>query len=82
MELHIDIFKRGEDSEYMIYEFGPNHNQLGKVKINRETREYTMINEVPGGYTNIYCAQALFKIFKIYDSEKEFPEYTFFSSGR
>ncbi|MFD2670540.1 hypothetical protein [Marinicrinis sediminis] len=82
MGYYVDILKVSEDSEHVIYEFGPDKETLGKLRLNKFTREYQLLREVPGGITNPYCAKTLIKLFELLDNNKEFPEYLFYCSGR
>ncbi len=47
MATYILLLKEYEDDETVVYKFGPNENTIGKMKLNKITRKFSKLEEIP-----------------------------------
>lgn len=82
MSTHLLLFKDKEDEGTVIYFFGPNKNQLGKIEFNKKTKAFSNLIPVPNmddSWSDHYLKYAAKRIVKC-DIDGDFPEETFFMS--
>ncbi|MEC0531345.1 hypothetical protein P8863_02130 [Bacillus spizizenii] len=47
MAVYILLLKEYEDDETVVYKFGPNENTMGKMQLNKITRRFSALEEIP-----------------------------------
>ncbi len=82
MATYVLMLKEFEDKDKVIYKFGPDEKRLGKVEINKITKEYFEIEPVPDVETKFYLNCTVSKLLKHLkeNGDKEFPQKTFYAS--
>lgn len=82
MSTHLLLIKDKEDESDVIYFFGPNKNQLGKINFNKKTKAFSSLSPVPDlddSWSNHYLKYAAKRLVKC-DIDGYFPEETFYMS--
>jgi len=82
MATYVLMLKDYEDEDKVVYKFGPDENRMGKVEINKKTKEYIELEAVPESGTKFYFNCTVSKLLKyLRENEgQEFPEKTFYAS--
>ncbi|WP_079504843.1 hypothetical protein [Mesobacillus jeotgali] len=47
MASYVLLLKEYEDSEKVVYKFGPNENIMGKIELNKLTRKFSELEVIP-----------------------------------
>ncbi|MGG1592422.1 hypothetical protein [Terribacillus saccharophilus] len=47
MASYVLLLKDYEDNDSVIYRFGPNEKVMGKIKLNKSTRQFSELEELP-----------------------------------
>ncbi|MCA9214179.1 MAG: hypothetical protein KDB27_14005 [Planctomycetales bacterium] len=79
MAIYIKISKISEDSAYATYEFGPNEQRVGQIRVTKDTGEMIVLSEVPGDEKNAYAPPAQRKLL-VHWRKGEFPDTTCWAS--
>lgn len=82
MATYVLMLREYEDNEKVIFKFGPNESTMGKVAINKITKEYSEIEPVPGTENKFYYNCTVSKLLRyLMDNDgKGFPEKMFYAS--
>ncbi|MBU3133909.1 hypothetical protein KPL40_15880 [Clostridium gasigenes] len=82
MATYVLMLKEYEDNEIVIFKFGPNKTAMGKVEINKITKEYREIEAVPKVENKFYYNCTVSKLIRYLSDNKgkEFPERMFYAS--
>ena len=79
MAVYVLIRKISENDQFAEYEYGPNEDRLGKIKLIKFSGESEIIQEVTGDENQIYSARAARKLF-LHWKNGEFPDRTCWAS--
>lgn len=79
MAIYVGIRKIEEDAEYVTYEFGPNEERVGSIRLTKEDGQMEVISEVPDDDKRAYSPCAKRKLL-LHWRKQEFPEKTCFAS--
>ncbi|MDA7028618.1 hypothetical protein PJ311_18975 [Bacillus sp. CLL-7-23] len=80
---YVLLLKEYEDSQSVIYRFGPNEKVMGKIKLNKLTRKVSELEIIPDPYTpfKFYFDRAAQRLAVCLVREGgKFPERTAFES--
>ncbi|GGJ30374.1 hypothetical protein [Paenibacillus hunanensis] len=82
MSAYVLLFKELETKEKVIYCYGPNEQQLGKIEYNKITKTFQEIEGIQNfsqKESDHYLSYAAKKIASILRKGEEFPDETFFA---
>ncbi|QDV71924.1 hypothetical protein [Botrimarina mediterranea] len=79
MAIYVGIWKINEDDQYATYEFGPNEDRVGVVRVAKEDGSTEVITEVPDDEKRAYSPCARRKLL-LHWRKQEFPDKTCFAS--
>ena len=81
MATYVLLLKELEEEDLVVYKFGPDENNLGRVQLNKKTGEYKQLDPVPNTETTFYYYRAVSTLLKCLNKEGGvFPPQTFFAS--
>ena len=81
MATYVMLIKDYEDNEKVIYKFSPDDQTLGRVELNKITKEYIELEPVPNTKTAFYYNRAVSRLLRCLNDEKGiFPEHTHYAS--
>lgn len=79
MAIYVGIKKLSSDDEFVEYSFGPNEEEVGRLRVNKSSGKIDILDEVPGDESRKYSTRAARKITLHYRKD-EFPDVTCFAS--
>ena len=79
MAVYVGIRKVASGDQFVEYEFGPNEEQVGLLRISKATGETDVLQAVPGDDQGTYSIMATRKVVQHYQ-KGEFPEKTCWAS--
>lgn len=77
--MYIAIRKIHTTSGFYVYSFGPTEENMGKLRIQIETGEIEILEEVPGDLTKFNSLRAIRKL-TLHYRNREFPDVTCFAA--
>jgi hypothetical protein len=82
MASYVLLLKEKDDEESVIYKFGPNELNMGKIMLNKKTMIFTEIEPVHDELIKpkFYFDRAALKITKYFSSGRGFPDKASFES--
>lgn len=79
MAIYVGIRKVAENGDHVVYEFGPDEQRVGRIRISRTTGEVEVLSEVPGDDKTAYSPRAKRKLL-LHWRKQEFPDTTCWAS--
>lgn len=79
MAIYVGIERLNENDEFAEYSFGPNENERGRLRINKQSGEIDVLEEVAGDESKKYSVRAVRKL-TLHFRANELPEVTCFAS--
>ena len=79
MAAYVKMIKMLEDDKRVIYQFGPNENQMGEIEFDKEEKSFRILKQVNDSrisnqsYEN-WASQQIIKI--MYKNNGRFPDVT------
>ncbi|OBZ13598.1 hypothetical protein [Bacillus sp. FJAT-26390] len=83
MAIYVMLVKEEENDTHVIYQFGPEEDKLGKVKLDKRTGDFEELLPVPNisRESNFYLFRAVSRLQKILkENNGVFPDTTSFAS--
>lgn len=78
---YVLLVKEEETEEFVVYKFGPNKDNLGRLRLNKISAEPEEIEKVPGTTSNFYYFTAASKLIRILkEGDGVFPDTTSYAS--
>jgi hypothetical protein len=79
---YVLMLKVYEDSEKVIFKFGPNEERMGKVEMNKITKAYNENEPIPGIQSSFYFNCTVSKLLRYLKENEgnEFPDRMFYAS--
>lgn len=79
MAIYVGIRKICEDSQFATYEFGPDEQHVGTLRIAKDTGAVEILSEVPGDEPPKFSPRAKRKL-ATHFHRREFPDRTCWAS--
>lgn len=79
MAIYVGIQKIDEDDSFATYQYGPNEERVGQVKICKESGEIEILSEVPDDDKQQFSMCAVRRL-TLHFRENEFPDKTCFAA--
>jgi len=79
MGMYVMIRKKADDEVHAEFEFGPNENRLGRIRIDKASGEMVVLKDVPDDTKSIYSTLAQRKI-HLHWKDGEYPDATCWAS--
>lgn len=79
MAIYIAIRKLREDSESVIYTFGPDETRMGQLRLQKDSGDVSLLKPVAGDEKETFFSRAAYKV-KRHWEEGRFPEVTCWAS--
>lgn len=79
MAIYVGIKRLSVNEEFAEYSFGPNDEEVGRLRINKRSGEIEVLEEVAGDDSKKYSVRAARKLL-LHFRVNEFPEVTCFAS--
>lgn len=79
MAAYVKMIKIFDDQRKVIYQFGPNEDQMGEIEFNKKTKKFRVLKQVNDKIhsNQTYARWASQQIIKImYRNNGEFPDVT------
>ncbi len=80
MAIYVGIKRVNSNDEYAEYSFGPNDDELGRLRINKHSGEIEVLEEVAGDETKRKYSVCAIRKLTLHFRSNEFPEVTCFAS--
>lgn len=83
MASYVLLLKESEDDETVVFRFGPNELTMGKIQLNKKTREFSELETLPDPHisSKFYFDRAAQKLVVCLVKEGgKFPDKTAFES--
>lgn len=80
MATYVIMLKEYEDSDILVYLFGPDRQSLGKMQFFRTTGEYLQLKPVPNTDSLFYFQRTAAMLMSCYESGLQYPERTHYAS--
>ncbi len=80
MATYVILIKEYDDTEKVIYKFGPTEERMGRIEFDKVVEEFRELEQVPNTKNDHTFMRAVSAIARCYKEGKGFPDRTFFAS--
>ncbi len=80
MATYVMMIKEYEDDEKVVYFFGPDKQNLGRIQINKATGDHVQLDPVPNSKSLFYLTRAVVVLTRYLEKGIEFPDKTHYAS--